>query len=521
MKKIHFLLFLAFVEGASVMACELMSAKLVAPFFGSSLYVWASVMGVTLFGLMSGYYLGGYLSEKIKHHGLVFWILLVGGVFLAIMPYSSVWIMKNTIDMSVKWGSTISLLVFMFPPLILMGMSSPVIINMINTRLDETGKSAGKVYAISTLGGILATYLVGFYLMPEFGIKWPSFVFGGILTLLSVYGLLTKKNYASILGIMPLFFVYVANAKPSVKTSEDTVLVHESEGILGQIRVYDKPYHTPERGTNIARVLTVNNIGQSTAFRDNLTYDVSSISYFFPAAVSMFPAGSDALLLGLGGGTIVHQYKRLGFNLDVVEIDERIKETAINYFGVSPETNIIIDDARRFINISEETYDVITFDMFLNEMPPAQVMTIETFKKVKKMLTPGGLVVLNYFGHTAGKKGLSARSVLKTLKAAGFHVEIMSPPYYNVSTRNIVFLASHKPISFEGVGYQEPGLTHISDIKPYLLDLDTIKTQDAYVLTDKKPIFDKIYIEASTEWRRLATNYTLKPIIDAKIELVK
>lgn len=189
MKKKRHLFFLAFIEGASVMACELMSAKLIAPFFGSSLYVWASVMGVTLFGLAAGYYSGGYLSEKIKRKDLVFWILLFAGVFLAVMPYTGVWIMTNTIEMSVKWGSTFSLLVFMFPPLILMGMSSPVIINLINSNMEETGKSAGKVYAISTLGGITATYLVGFYLMPEFGIKWPAFIFGLMLFISSIVGL--------------------------------------------------------------------------------------------------------------------------------------------------------------------------------------------------------------------------------------------------------------------------------------------------------------------------------------------
>jgi predicted membrane-bound spermidine synthase len=178
MTKLRFLLFLAFIEGACVMACELLGAKMIAPFFGSSLYVWASVLGVTLFGLMTGYYTGGYLSEKIKKETLVYWILLLAGVFLAIMPYTSVWVMTKNIDMDIRWGSTLSLLVFMFPPLVLMGMTSPVIINMINTKLDETGKSAGSVYAISTLGGIVATFLVGFYMLPEFGIKWPCFIFG-------------------------------------------------------------------------------------------------------------------------------------------------------------------------------------------------------------------------------------------------------------------------------------------------------------------------------------------------------
>src|SRR5688572_18726542 len=125
----NFLFLLSFIEGASVMACELFSAKMIAPFFGGSLYVWAAVLGVTLFALMSGYYLGGYISERSKKENLVYWILLLGGFFLMMMPYTSVWSMSRFLDMSVQWGSTVSLMIFMFPPLLFMGMTSPIIIN--------------------------------------------------------------------------------------------------------------------------------------------------------------------------------------------------------------------------------------------------------------------------------------------------------------------------------------------------------------------------------------------------------
>jgi predicted membrane-bound spermidine synthase len=125
---------LAFIEGASVMACELFSAKMIAPFFGGSLYVWAAVLGITLLALMSGYYLGGSISATATKKNLVYWILIFAGFFLMIMPHTSVWIMTLNLDLSVQMGSTISLLVFMFPPLVLMGMTSPIIINMINTQ---------------------------------------------------------------------------------------------------------------------------------------------------------------------------------------------------------------------------------------------------------------------------------------------------------------------------------------------------------------------------------------------------
>ena len=127
------LLSLAFIEGACVMAVELLGAKMIAPFFGSSLYVWASVLGVTLFALMVGYYLGGYFSEKWKNQNGVLWILLAGGTLIALMPYSSMWIMTTMIDSSIQVGSTVSVIVFLMPPLIFMGMTSPMLINLINS----------------------------------------------------------------------------------------------------------------------------------------------------------------------------------------------------------------------------------------------------------------------------------------------------------------------------------------------------------------------------------------------------
>ncbi len=210
------------------MACELLGARMIAPFFGSSLYVWAAVLGITLFGLMSGYYIGGYVSEKYKREDLVYWILILAGVFLAIMPFTSQWIMTRNIDMDIRWGSTISLLIFMFPPLLFMGMTSPVIINMINTKVDETGKSAGSVYAISTLGGIVATFLVGFYMLPEFGIKWPCFMFGSLLAIFPMIALVKGKSFKALAILLPFFFALKSNLAGDIHDNANVSLLSDS-----------------------------------------------------------------------------------------------------------------------------------------------------------------------------------------------------------------------------------------------------------------------------------------------------
>jgi predicted membrane-bound spermidine synthase len=522
MKKLYFLLFLAFIEGASVMACELLGAKMIAPFFGSSLYVWASVLGITLFGLMTGYYTGGYLSEKIKKETLVYWILLLAGVFLAIMPYTSVWVMTKNLEMDIRWGSTLSLLVFMFPPLVLMGMTSPVIINMINTKLDETGRRAGSVYAISTLGGIVATFLVGFYMLPEFGIKWPCFIFGFLLMIFPLLALIKAKLYSPVLVLLPFFFVFTANVSKGTQQGKGITMLYEAEGLYGQIRVFDLPFLTTTRGWKNGRVLVVNNTVQSQLNRDNLEYNLWDWSVIFPTAASIYPKGSDLLLMGLGGGMLFNQFKRLGFNIDVVELDERIKDAAINYFAIPAETPIVVDDARHVINTSTKTYDVIVLDLFFNETPPAQVPTIESFTKLKTMLNEGGMVLMNFYGYTTGTKGRAARSVIKTFETAGFTVTLLPTPGPE-NGRNLIMCATLGEPDWSKIKYSEPELYEITpqEIHKFILDKNTLDMSDAVVLTDKQPQLEKMYIEAATEWRRNQNAFWLSRLLDAELKLVK
>jgi spermidine synthase len=113
---------------------------------------------------------------------------------------------------------------------------------------------------------------------------------------------------------------------------------------------------------------------------------------------------------------LVQQFDRLKFNVDVVEIDQRVKDVAIEYFYIDPETNIIIDDARRYINTCEKKYDVITLDLFLNETPPGHVLTLESFKKIKELLNPDGMVMMNFYGYISGIKVALHVVFLKHLK---------------------------------------------------------------------------------------------------------
>ena len=127
-----FLLLTAFIEGAAVMAIEILGAKLIAPFYGASLYVWSATLAITLSALAVGYFLGAIISDKFEEINILFYILMVAGLMTGLMNKIAFWIMSETINLDIKTGSVLSLLFFIFIPLMLLGTSATIIINQLS-----------------------------------------------------------------------------------------------------------------------------------------------------------------------------------------------------------------------------------------------------------------------------------------------------------------------------------------------------------------------------------------------------
>lgn len=506
-----FLYFLSFLEGGSVMVCELVGAKMLAPFFGTSLYIWAAVLGLTLLGLTSGYFLGGIFSKKYaKDERLLFWVLVTAGLFLAVMPITSQWIMGATIEMSLQVGAIISLMVFMFPPLVFMGMTSPIIINLLTQDADSAGSSAGNVYAISTVGGILFTFLMGFYFIPEFGVSKPAAITGFLLAALPAVSLIRRKQRLA--GALLLLMIVIGGWKlgQAEQYPSNYKVLYESEGILGQVKVVDLPSYEITPDARMGRGLIVNNTLQTFVGLDHdLEYSIWSWANYFPTAASIFPKGSKVLLLGLGGGTIVKQFNRMGYEVDVVEIDKRIWDVSVKYFNMPATTNVIIDDARHYIRIAKKKYDIIVFDTFLSESVPEHLMTQEGFADARRILNPDGMIMANFYGFIKGEPGQAARSVYKTFLASGFETEILATPGTE-DTRNLIFLASEKEKDFSKADFQAIGFEEIDDLYVHFLNPKHIDTSDVEVLVDAKPRLSKLYAKASMRWKKSYNEYYRK-----------
>ncbi len=501
-QKNKFLFLLSFIEGGSVMACELVGAKLLAPYFGTSLYVWAAALALTLGGLTLGYFIGGRLSMKYNgSEKLLYYVLLIGATLLVLMPFTSGMVMEMTISFSLEMGAVLSLLCFMVPPLMFMGMVSPIIINLLTKSIDSAGNSAGNVYAISTLGGILYTFLMGFYVIPTFGLTNPAIISGVVLAILPLISLLRMDKTKALIFAALLSLSSIASTFPSDNYSKEYQELYHSEGILGQVKVVDHPSYDITPDNRLGRALLVNNTLQTYVGHEyEFGYSIWNWSHYFPTAASIYPKGSDVLLLGLGGGTIVKQLNRLDYNVDVVEIDKRIFNVSVDFFNLDPETNVHIDDARHFIKIAEKKYDIVIFDTFLSESVPEHLLTIEGFEDVKKILKPGGMIMSNFYGYIKGEKGLAARSVYKTLEKSGFNVDLLATPGEEAN-RNLIFLASLSELDFDLSDYSEPNYEKIHNIGDFFIDRRFLNLENAYILSDRKPRLSKLYNKAAREWK--------------------
>jgi len=225
---------------------------------------------------------------------------------------------------------------------------------------------------------------------------------------------------------------------------------------------------------------------------------------------SMKPAGSKALLIGLGGGNIAMELKQMGFSVDAIEYDKRMPELAEKYFGFKPEgINVYVDDGRHFIRSTEQKYDLVVIDVLNGEVQPHHMFTMESFDEMKRIMQPDGLLIINNQGFLLGEHGLGARSVYRTLAESGFKVKY----YFAGDEKNsgdIHFIAS--PSDF-GLSFDPPQninaccKSYPVDYQALVLSIEMNSAQnsldltDAEILTDDKPLLLTLYNYSNEEWR--------------------
>lgn len=294
-RKKQFLYTLSFIEGGIVMSTELVGAKILAPYFGTSLYVWACVMALTLGGLACGYFVGGRLSVQKNHEKILMTSVLCAAIYICCLPMLTFLFVYLASNFSLIPAVLVSSSVVLFPPVFIMGMVSPLIIKSITTTHEEVGKKSGEIYATSTLGGICFTFITAFYSIPQWGLTITLIINAGLLAAFSVFYFAKRKTFFPILFFLASIFFSFKTIHKNPST------LYLEEGLLGKLEVEDRIYKT-DTNSEMVRYLLINNIIQSCV---DVKTNQSKLIYSNVLAQNLSlvnPKAKTALVLGLGGG---------------------------------------------------------------------------------------------------------------------------------------------------------------------------------------------------------------------------
>ncbi|MCE3279508.1 MAG: hypothetical protein K0S44_1699 [Bacteroidetes bacterium] len=503
------ILLTAFLEGGLVMLLEVSSPLIVAPVLGSSVNIWAILICISIAALAIGYFLGGRRAGKgaVAEYSMSVFALnslvVLTGWFLIYLQNNS------NIGSNNQYFSWLIIIVLLFIPLLLFGSTTPVLIACMDLQKDRKSDIVGKIYSISTCGGILFSFLAGFYFIPSLGLShtvlW-AIVFTAALPLVFYFRQKRKQFYFPLV-VLIILSIGLINAKPALSDSPSVKILEYSEGINGQLIVADinKQDHNE-------RMLFINRMGQ-TWFNTTSNYSIWGYPNYITSLGSIYPQGSSSLVLGLGGGVVAKQLKEYcKHNVDAVELDGRIVEISKKYFNLRGfGIKIFQDDARRFIKKSKKKYDFIVLDIFNGEIAPSHGLSKESFEDIKERLAEGGMLVINFNGFLSGKEGRAGRSLYKTLLAAGFKVNLFATNETEESERNVLYISYLKEPQWKAsINVKtEDGSEYIID--KHFLPTFELNMSDAVIITDDKPVMEQLNRFAADKWREgYYKNFTLK-----------
>lgn len=494
---------------------ELIGAKIIAPYYGASFYVWTTILGITLFSLTLGYFIGGLLSSKNKVKNISL-LSLLAGVFILLMPYVSRNYLYLLLDLPILTGLVIGTILFLFLPLMFIGMLSPVLVSALEASGSRPGNSSGSVYFVSTIAGVSSALIYGFWLIPVLEVTKNIYIFVMIalsISLVTAFIFNHKRLKYLVLLVSSICFIIVIRGFTSVVEYPpmNIKVIHQSEGVLGQIKVVD---HFGAK----SRTLSVNNSSQTKAHFTGRS--LFPYVYYVSTFLSHKPAGSDVLLAGVGGGSLIYELSLFDFDIEVVELDKRIVEVAKAYFLMpKKEFKTVIDDARHFIRKAKNSYDIIILDMSAGETMPSNVYTVEAFRQMKKILNPEGLIVLHFVSIHSEEGLVSVKSIGKTLQEAGFNVSLLNTYPDEVHSSAFVFVASQEQLDFDSMDFIiDPSLppSLIPDKNNLLLE---IPFSDGYLLTDDRPLLDVIHKPVVMNLRRDNIESIVKPLSTRKVPI--
>ncbi len=438
-----------FICGAVVMILEMLGSRILAPYVGTSIVVWTSLIGIILGCLSFGYWWGGKMADIRPSYRALSFIIFLSGICVAALALSKSFILSflQQHTGSIHLLSTFATLILFAPPSTLLGMVSPYAVRLKMNDLQTSGSTVGRLYAISTVGSIFGTFFAGFFLIAFIGTTNALIVMALVLVATSLLACVRDRRAKLSTAATFIMLLIGSNAYDAYLAGQG---LFDVDTDYNRILIYKTSDHETGR---IMQVMATNPHGQQSAmYLDDPVELALSYTKFYKLARHFKPNMKKTLMLG-GGGYSFPKYAMSHYpdvEMHVVEIDPQVTKLAVRFFQLKehPRLKVYHEDARTFLNRTNTQYDIIFGDTFTSHYSvPFHLSTIEAVRMIYKSLVDGGVVLANVLSAIEGDAGRFIRAEYATFKAVFPQVYLFPAKYSEDGLRrqNIMLVALKSP----------------------------------------------------------------------------
>ncbi len=407
-----------FTVGMASLGAEIAAARLLAPWFGASTIVWANTIATVLVALSIGYAIGGRLADRNPTlNGLARWVLLAAGL-LALVPFVSGPFLRLSVQAfdqlsgGLFVGSLVGVGVLIAVPVLLLGMVSPYAVRLKVDAVEDAGRTAGRLYAIGTIGSLTGTFLAALLLIPLVGTRRTFLLFALSLALVTLPALGRRHWGAGAVVAAGIAMLMVVPVGVTKAVAGGGTVIWERETEYQYARVIEK-----DTGT---RYLELNEgLAVHSVYREGEWLAGGYWDSMVALALSGAKIPDRLVNLGSAAGTVPRALSHFfpEMEIDAVEIDPDVTEVGRELFDLGGK-NITTHaaDARPWIQAQGTTFDAILVDAYRQPYIPFYLTTHEFFDVLRERLTPGGTVSVNV-GHPPGSDDLE-KVLTATMRAS-------------------------------------------------------------------------------------------------------
>lgn len=497
------LLLLVFTAGMTGLGVELAAARLLDPFFGNSIVVWANLIGLVLIYFSLGYWIGGRWADRDPRETTLYQICAWAALGVGMIPLVAAPILRWSVQglahfhLGILLGSFIGVLMLFSVPMTLLGCVSPFAIRLAVRDVQHSGNVAGSIYALSTIGSILGTFLPVLVLIPNVGTRRTFLVFSLILLAVSLTNLWRRSPCLALrylwMPVLVLLLAFLWNAQP-IRAEEETV--YETESMYNYIRVtrYGDDYWL-----QLNEGLGIHSVYNPHTVLSGGIWDYFLVAPYFNPPPYTADRVRNLLLIGLAAGTISTQYTATygAIPIDGVEIDPVIIEVGRRWFAMNqPNLNAIAADGRHYLSTIQKRYSVIVVDAYMPPYIPFHLTTLEFFQLVRDHLTRDGVVAINAARSQTDYALVNA--LASTLKAVFPSVFVLDEPELDRFTGNSLVIATQQP-------------THASNLAANVASMDHALLREVAARSLMAPLWE-VRCADGAAWVPASTTATFVPV---------